>query len=301
MTGTGNRAGRPRVPELVSVVVPVFNNDDTLEAQLDALLAQDYQSPFEVIVADNGSQDGSKRIAEQRSATDSRLTVIDASGRKGANYARNVGVKASAGELIAFCDGDDQVSTTWLSRLVEASGDCDVLGGRIELELLNTEEARAWRVGPQPDGLPVTLNFLPYGVSANLAVWADALSAVGGWDESFIIGGTEVDLCWRLQLQSYKLCFVPDAVVHYRMRHDLAGVFRQAMRFGRADVMLYRKFRNHGIEPSGVRAGWQAWKGLIRSAPRMLRSRDTKGRWLFRVGFRIGRVRGSARFRTLLL
>jgi glycosyltransferase involved in cell wall biosynthesis len=283
------------------VVVPVLNNAATLPAQLDALLAQDYDGPFEILVVDNGSEDASIRLVEERAVQNAKLRLVDASSQRGVNHARNVGSAAAAGELIAYCDGDDVADKSWLSALVERAVDCDVVGGRIDVELLNEPTAIKWRTEPPNDRLPVALGFLPYGLSANLAIWVDALSAVGGWDENFVLGATEVDICWRLQLRSYKICFAPDAVIHYRLRNKMTGLVRQGLRYGRGDVRLYRKFRQHGIERNGWRFLAITWARLIRSGPDLWRSREARGRWLNLVAFRFGRMWASLRYRTLFL
>jgi glycosyltransferase involved in cell wall biosynthesis len=293
-------AARSR-PELVSVVVPVFNNERTLRAQLDALSSQDYEAPYEVIVVDNGSQDSSRQIALDQAAVDRRVKVASAS-RRGTNHARNVGSDSAQGDLIAYCDGDDVAAESWLSNLVEAALDCDIVAGSLEISRLNDETVLPWREGPLIGSeLPVALAFLPFGYGANLAVWSDALSTVGGWDEGFIIGGTEVDLCWRLQLQSYRICYAPGAVMHYRMRLSLGELFRQALRYGRADVMLYRKFRSHGVKRMPLRTLASTWLRLIRSIPELARSSSSRGRWLYSFGIRAGRIWGSLKYRTIFL
>ena len=99
----------------ISVIVPVFNQAGRLGDCLDALLQQDVPAgSFEVIVVDNGSGDESMAVARQRPAV--RLL---AEPRRSAYAARNRGIRAARGSLIAFTDADCIPRPDWLSRLRE--------------------------------------------------------------------------------------------------------------------------------------------------------------------------------------
>jgi glycosyltransferase involved in cell wall biosynthesis len=290
-------------PAIVSVVIPVFNNEATLAEQLDALSVQDYLDPFEIIVVDNGSTDGSKRVALGKAGSLKNLRVVDAP-RKNTSHARNVGARAANGELIAYCDGDDVVSEKWLSSLVEQAVHYDAVGGKLDSTLLNDEAAARWRRADRPrkDGLSMALDFLPYGVSSSFAAWADVLDDIGGWDEGFTSSaGMDVEICWRLQLKGYRLGYAPGALVHYRLRHSLRDLFRQGLTYGTADVLLYRKFEQQGIRRNTPREVLLVWKSFLLSAPDLFKSRELRGRWLWKVAYRAGRLRGSIVYRTRFL
>jgi glycosyltransferase involved in cell wall biosynthesis len=169
-TATRNDTGpnvRARRPSLVSVVIPARNARRTLGAQLEALRAQDYAGPWELVVADNGSTDGTADLASAWAHT-LPLRVVDASLRRGASFARNRGWRSALGDLMAFCDADDVVSSGWLSRLTEAAEEADLVGGPYEFRRLNAIQGQPWWDGAS---LPVGLNFLPFMVGGNLAVW----------------------------------------------------------------------------------------------------------------------------------
>ncbi len=89
-------------PELVSVVVPVYNGERFLSECLVSLLSQDHSS-IEVVVVDDGSTDGSAELAE-RFAPDVRVVRRP---HEGLGAARNAGIDAASGSLIGFCDADD--------------------------------------------------------------------------------------------------------------------------------------------------------------------------------------------------
>src|SRR6185503_17262477 len=106
---------KSRAPELMSVVVPVFNEIQLLPFQLDSLAAQDYGGPWELILSDNGSSDGSGALARKWSDRIPGLRVVDSSDRQGGNHARNVGAAQARGDFLVFCDADDVTTPGWLT------------------------------------------------------------------------------------------------------------------------------------------------------------------------------------------
>lgn len=94
----------------LSVIIPCCNATATLGAQLASIAAQAYDSPWEVLVADNGSSDDSRAIALSYAASIPSLRVIDASGKRGAAHARNMGAAAATGTFLLFCDADDEMA-----------------------------------------------------------------------------------------------------------------------------------------------------------------------------------------------
>ena len=91
--------------DLVSVVIPVYNRENTIKRAVDSVLCQTY-SKLEVIIVDDGSTDRTVQIL--REYDDERIKVICQRERGGANKARNIGIANSKGEYIAFQDSDDE-------------------------------------------------------------------------------------------------------------------------------------------------------------------------------------------------
>ncbi len=92
----------------VSVIVPVYKAQDTLDALLDSLFSQETAYSFEVICVNDGSPDNSGKILERRAETEKRLRVIHRENG-GAAAARNDGLDAAGGEYVMFADADDLV------------------------------------------------------------------------------------------------------------------------------------------------------------------------------------------------
>src|SRR3954454_13330110 len=110
------RAMAPDDPVL-SVVIPSYNDATLLPQQLAALQQEQWSSPWEVIVVDNRSTDGTADLVRRHAEEDPRVRLVSASERQGLAYARNTGVAASRGDYVAFCDADDVVGPGWVAAI----------------------------------------------------------------------------------------------------------------------------------------------------------------------------------------
>lgn len=288
-----------RAPDLVTVVVCVLNAEPWLGEQLEALAGQTYDGPWEALVVDNGSSDRSIAIAEAWRERLPALRVVPAHERHSLNHARNVGTHAARGEFLAFCDADDVVVPGWLAALVEAAPRADIVGGTFDIEALNPPLCQAWRPDNPTTELDVKHGFLPQASGGNCGIWASVAREIG-WDEDFDHGSSETEFCWRAQLQSYTLAFVPDAVIRLRYRRSLRALMRQYFSYGRSGTLLYRRFRELGMERDNRTALWW-WRWLAKRSPDLLGSPAQRGNWLRIAAFRVGRIKGSLTARVLFL
>lgn len=279
----------------VSVVVPVLNQADELEQQLSALVEQSCDEAFEIVVADNGSRDRSREVARTWAARDSRIRTIDASQRRGAAAARNIAVAKSHGSVVAFCDADDLVLPGWLQALVSGvrGSDVGLVSGAFDFALLNGGAPGIVR------SYTAHFGFLPAGLGANLAVRREVFERLAGFDEA-LIAGEDIDLCWRAQLSGFRLAEVPAAIVAKRERSNPAGRRAQLMSYGRHDVELFLRYRDHGM-PRNARLTTKTYLWLLLNAPRTLWDRRCRSRWTRAFFVRLGRVRGSLAGRVMYL
>ncbi|HEY1360358.1 MAG TPA: glycosyltransferase [Thermoleophilaceae bacterium] len=275
-------------PRLVSVVLAVRNHAGPLTDQLAALAAQDYEADWELVVADNGSTDGSRAVAHdffEGGGVQGR--IVDVSARRGAGAARNGGAAAALGDLLAFCDADNVARPGWLRGLAEAAPDADLMVGASLLDRLNSPDHAAWMGNPAGDRAPVGLGFMPFANAGNCAYWADAFEALGGFDLEFE-GGEDMDLSWRAQLAGYRLAFAPGAEMDRRCRDRLGALTRQHWSWGRASGRLIRSYRIRGMD-HGARAEAGYVSGGLRRLPRAALSRADRGRWLAQAALASGR------------
>jgi glycosyltransferase involved in cell wall biosynthesis len=284
----------------LSVVIPCLNAAETLAVQLEALAGQSWDGDWEVIVADNGSSDGSQAIVEEYGGRIESLRLVDASDRRGQARARNVGAAAARGEVLLFCDADDQVAPGWLAAMAKALDEHSFVACRYDNEALNPEWVQKTHLNPQKDGLTRYdyPPFLPHAGGGGLGVRRAVHEEVGGFDES-LPALEDTDYCWRIQLAGHPLAFVPDAVVNIRHRHELGSIYRQGVSYGLHNVLIYSRYRRRGMPRLGILPGLLRWGKLLLKAPVMLLSREGRSRLAWQLGWRIGRLAGCWRFRAL--
>ncbi|MGX9670742.1 glycosyltransferase family 2 protein [Mycobacterium sp. HM-7] len=237
---------------MISVVIPCRDGAGELANQLDALLAQQTCTEFEIVVADNGSTDGTADLV--RSYPDPRVRVVDAGRAPGANVARNVGVAASKGEFILLTDADDVVHDGWIEAYHRAflRGAHAVGGGLDRILGDGTLLARERRLYPALARKDVFAN------GTNCGFTREVFCQVHGFDESFKGGADEVDFFWRVAEAGFMLEFVPDAVVSKVQRTELKAAFRQYRNFGRGEARMLDKFRPWWLGPAAVGAAFQS-------------------------------------------
>lgn len=275
----------------ISVIVAALNAASTIRAQLDALAAQDYPAPFEILVCDNGSTDGTRDIVQRIAQADARFRLIDASQTRGAGPARNVGVGQARYELVAFCDADDIADSGWLSAIAAALDTHDVVAGRVETVSLNPEWTRIAR--PLPEGIQRG-SFLPFAGAGNLAFRRCAFQRVGGFDPE-VVWLEDVDLSWRLQLAGHSIGFAPDAVMHVRLRQSISGIYAQGLHYGLALAQLeqrYRELMGAAADVAAAASGPTTNKwGTIGNALSLLARHPGRGGWgfvLWQLGWHVG-------------
>jgi GT2 family glycosyltransferase/membrane protein implicated in regulation of membrane protease activity len=230
----GPEAQWPRV----SVVVCTYNGCRHLADTLSALERLDYPD-YEVIVVDDGSTDATSEIAAQY---DVRLIRT---GNRGLSSARNTGLHAASGEIVAYIDDDAYPDSEWLKRLAMVFLNSDYAGvGGPNLPPAG-DSLVAECVAHAPGGpIHVLLSdteaeHIP---GCNMAFRRTHLAAIGGFDPQFRAAGDDVDVCWRIQQQGWKLGFSPTATVFHHRRGSLRAYWKQQVGYGKAEALLERKW-----------------------------------------------------------
>ncbi|MDV6263413.1 glycosyltransferase [Rhodococcoides yunnanense] len=282
------------------MIMPAYNCADVIDAQLQALAAQDYAHSFSVVVSDNGSTDGLRaHVQNHRLASELNLTYVDASGSSGASYARNRGAESAAGEYLAFCDADDAVHPSWLSRLVEALESADLVGTALEIDTLNSDRTRpaipfaaAEHQGKNP--------FRPFVIGASMACRASMYRVLGGMRED-VRASEDLEFSWRAQGEGFRLAFVAEPLVAYRLRTGLRSHFKQAAALGYGSAHVCGLYRAHGCPPFRIRHSMLA---LLTMTVRNPLVPDVMGGipadlWTREVAGQLAVLRGGIRHRSL--
>ncbi|HYY74168.1 MAG TPA: glycosyltransferase, partial [Solirubrobacterales bacterium] len=238
----------------ITVVVCTHNGARTIRDCLEGLRKLEYPD-FEVIVVDDGSTDATPAIAREYGH---RLIRTQ---HQGLSAARNTGLEAATGEIVAYIDDDAYPDSHWLTYLAATflatthagvggpnlppSGDGPIAdcvanapGGPVHV-LLSDEEA---------EHIP----------GCNMAFRKVCLEAIGGFDPQFRAAGDDVDVCWRLRATGWTLGFSAAAVVWHRRRNSIRAYWRQQRQYGRAEALLARKWPE---KYNG--AGHATWAGRL--------------------------------------
>jgi GT2 family glycosyltransferase len=287
----------PRTRMSVSVVVCTYNGAKRLPECLAALARQTYPD-YEVIVVNDGSTDATTETAARYG-----VRLIETRNR-GLSAARNTGMEAAEGTIVAYIDDDASPSPHWLAHLVhgfETTAYAALGGPNIVPPRAGAVEQCVANAPGGPTHVLVSDTEAEHLPGCNLAVRKAALAEIGGFDTLFRVAGDDVDACWRLREAGHKLGFVPGAVVWHHRRGTLRGYFRQQRGYGKAEAMLERKWpqkyspwghvnwggRLYGNGSAQHRGGWRwriyygAWgsgffqsiygprRGLLESLPLM--------------------------------
>lgn len=232
----------------VSVIVPAYNEEATIRACIEALLAQDCPGEVEVIVVDNGSTD---RTREAVSEYPVRLVLE--SDAIGSYAARNKGVEAARGPILAFTDADCVPAPHWISAALACFADPDtyVVGGEIVPDAPASDVERFLvRQGALSQSRAMGHRYLPYFATANVFFRREVFERVGPFNADLKSGG-DVDLCWRAQEAGLgPLRLAEAAIVHHRHRANLPEMLRQQFKWGLGAGCLSRL---HGARMGPVR------------------------------------------------
>jgi glycosyltransferase involved in cell wall biosynthesis len=291
----------------LSVVIPCFNGAATLAETLDGLVAQVWDRPWEIVLADNGSSDGSVALFQDYARRHPALPmrVIDASDRRGQPHALNTGARAARGQAIAFCDADDVPAPGWLAAMGAALDAHDFVAARMDIETLNPGWMREYRHNAQVSGLE-TLPFPPYCPHAGggtLGLRRAVFDAVGEFDHGFP-ALHDTDFCIRAQLSGYALQYAPAAVMRIRFRPELAAIYRQAYTYAKFAVLLAKRYRTSGAPPRGrwgrFARSWTALGRWYLSKAVLRRPSDLANEARFRrsLGREWGRLTGVLAYRV---
>jgi GT2 family glycosyltransferase len=240
----------------VSVVVCTYNGERTIRDCLEGLARLDYPN-FEVIVVNDGSTDRTARIAAEY---DVRLISTH---NRGLSAARNTGMEAATGEIVAYTDDDARPDPHWLYYLAHSfrkHGFAGVGGPNIAPA---GDGFVAECIANAPGG-PVHVllsdRVAEHIPGCNMAFRREILQEVGGCDPTYRTAGDDVDLCWRVQQAGGTLGFHPAALVWHHRRNSVRTYWRQQQGYGKAEALLEEKWPEKYNS-----AGHLTWSGRLYS------------------------------------
>jgi len=208
--------------------VTVRNEGAHIGPLLESLLVQ--QSPFEIVVTDAGSTDGTVEVLERMSAAHRNLRWFRAPGSRGAG--RNAAVRHASGDALAFIDGDCVADPQWLARLRSGLIDAEVIAGAT-IYSGYPGFVNLGRVSVDHKGVDITYP------SCNLAYRTALFRRLGGFDTWFMTA-EDIDLNFRAVESGARLLYAPEAIVRARAREHTFGFCKQAFwnGYGRKQLTL---------------------------------------------------------------
>lgn len=222
----------------ISVIICTYNGSATLRECLEGVLTLHYPD-YEAIVVCDGSTDDSSGIAGAYEG----VRVIE-TAQRGLAAARNTGMRAAKGEIVAFIDDDATPDPDWLTHLaaIFASGSYAAVGGPNVLPAESSTVAQCVANAPGgPTHVLVSDREAEHVPGCNMALRKADLEAIGGFDPQFTAAGDDVDVCWRLLDRGRRIAFSPGAVVSHHRRRSIRSYLRQQRGYGKAEALLERK------------------------------------------------------------
>ena len=230
--------GELSVSPAISVILPVLNEEPHLAESVTAILSQNYEGPFEIILALGPSRDQTNAIADELAARDSRIKlVMNPSGKTAAGL--NLAIAASENPVIVRVDGHAKIPNDYFSIAVSVlreSGAVNV-GGVMAAEGITKFEIAVSRAMRSPLGVGSS-RFHTGGKAGEVdtvylgAFRREAINAVGGFDERYT-RAQDWELNHRLRKSGGKIYFDPRLQVTYRPRPNLSKLAKQYFQYGR--------------------------------------------------------------------
>jgi glycosyltransferase involved in cell wall biosynthesis len=234
----------------VSVVVPIYNGESDLPELISCLLAQTYPAELvEYLLVDNNSSDRTLTFLETaREHCPIVIRPLSENQIQSSYAARNTGIRAALGEIIAFTDADCRPQPQWLHSLIQpfVNRDVAIVAGEVAaLPGSTLLEQHADRQDTLSQKHTLAHKFCPYGQTANLAIRRITFEKTGLFRPYLTTGG-DADICWRIQREHIgRLEFASSAIVQHRHRTTLDELKSQWRRYGRSNRYLHEL---HGIE-----------------------------------------------------
>jgi cellulose synthase/poly-beta-1,6-N-acetylglucosamine synthase-like glycosyltransferase len=231
----------------VTVVVPVRNGEETIESLLDSLNNLNYESDkVEFIVVDGNSTDKTREIVKKYPV---KLFIEN---KKGLNVARNIGIKMSKGEIVAFTDSDCIVPSNWITKIVENFKDPQVscVGG--SAKALNSDFVSQYadnsivRLMPffrKREELDKVRPFFRHPAGCNMAYRRKVAEEIGYFDEKIQYGFDEVEFADRVCKAGYKMVLDPKVMVWHKHRSTLGEFLKQNFQYGRGSGLVLKRNR----------------------------------------------------------
>lgn len=254
----------------LSIVIPIRNEEKFIADTLKSMIEQDYpRDRFELLVVDGRSTDSTRSVVERliRDNSDTVIRLLDNPGLL-SSRARNVGIRAAEGQLIAVIDGHVHIPDRYLfqnmERLKENNNNALCLSRPAPLDVPGlTGGAPFWIAVARKSWLGHSTKSFIYSefegfvdpMSAGFAYDRSVFDIVGYFDETFD-AAEDVEFHYRLKKAGIKAFTAPSLMIYSYPRESLGALFRQQTRYGEGRARLVKKhpesFTKETLVPVGI-------------------------------------------------
>jgi len=283
-------------PPKVSVVVPVYNGEKTVEACIQSLLALDYEEDQrELIFVDNASTDKTTEIL--RCYGNKIRVAVEA--KRGPAAARNHGLRQARHEIVAMTDADCTVERNWLRQLLKPLSDPAVglVGGAVlSKRPCNPIELFGERIHDHRMAIEVWTP--PYVITMNWASRKSVLTLVDFFDEQFM-RCEDVDFAYRAFQGDVTFAFASEAIVYHENESTFGDLFYEGYLHGFYSVQAIKRHRSLLRQHGHRRIQWSGYAALLRSLKENLKGpnpTEARCELVFNSGKKLGKLMGSLRF-----
>lgn len=224
----------------VSVVIPAYNAETTIGPLLNSLSHLNYPH-YEVIVVDDGSRDRTGAIADG-----SPFRVIHQPNR-GASAARDAGLRAAEGDVVAYVDSDVSVTPDWLVNLVKPFSDPTVGATTGQTVFLRNEKCASWMRSMDIERRNAHRRpFTRLANGPNCAFRKEVLLGVGGFNPAWY-HAEDTEVSYRVWQAGYRIRYVPSAIVHHIPEEEWRNYLRKRYRDAKAFTRMLVRYPRHAI------------------------------------------------------
>ena len=224
----------------VSIVVPAYNAGETIGPLLDSLLNLDYPG-YEVIIVNDGSTDRTKEIVERYP-----VRLINQPNR-GASAARDAGLRAASGDLVAYVDSDVTVTPDWLKHILQPFSDPTIAATTGRTVFLRSEKCASWLRSMDIERRNTRRKvYTRLANGPNAAFRREILLKVGGFDPRWY-HAEDTEVSYRIWELGHRIQYVPEAVVHHVPEEDWSTYLKKRYRDAKAFTRMLGKYTRSAI------------------------------------------------------
>jgi glycosyltransferase involved in cell wall biosynthesis len=213
---------------MISIIIPIFNAEKYIKQLLESLFNQTYEGDFEIIAVDNKSTDNSREILNKYK---DKITILEQNNIASSYVSRNIAIKESKGDILAFIDADCKADKDWLKNGVEniKKYNADLIGGAVKFYFSNKPTASEYFDSILHFQFKKSFQKQKSIGAGNLFVKKEVFNNIGLFDN--VKSGGDISWTNKAYNSGYKLIYSDDIIVYHPAR-KLNELLHKQLRLG---------------------------------------------------------------------